>query len=110
MHNHWPNKEILRTQSGAGVFNQQGLTGSCVFSIIYELIEDGDKVSAKLIFHGIQQEPMFGAPPSRKQIWWYGAPIFTFDGDKVRDLWVLGDIHGLLNRAAAEKNEANFQL
>jgi hypothetical protein len=25
-----------------------------------------------------------------------GAPIFTLDGDPVRDLWVLGDIHGLI--------------
>jgi hypothetical protein len=24
--------------------------------------------------------------------------LFTFDGDKVRDLWVLGDIHQLIAR------------
>jgi hypothetical protein len=26
------------------------------------------------------------------------ALIFTFDGERVRDLWVLGDIHGLIGR------------
>jgi hypothetical protein len=26
------------------------------------------------------------------------VPIFTFEGGKVRDLWVLGDIHGLISR------------
>jgi len=25
-------------------------------------------------------------------------PIFTFEGRKVRDLYVLGDIHGLIER------------
>jgi hypothetical protein len=25
-------------------------------------------------------------------------PIFTFEGAKVRDLYVLGDIHGLIGR------------
>ena len=27
---------------------------------------------------------------------WIGMPIFTFEGAKVRDLYVLGDIHGLI--------------
>ena len=27
-----------------------------------------------------------------------GAPLFSFEGDKVRDLWVLGDIHQLIAR------------
>lgn len=79
-------------------------------SDIYELIEDGNKVSAKLVFHGIQRLPMFGVPPSHSHIWWYGAPVFTFDGDKVKDLWVLGDIHGLLNRAANQPRETEFSL
>jgi hypothetical protein len=29
-------------------------------------------------------------------------PIFTFDGSKVRDLYVLGDIHGLIGRFLGE--------
>ena len=29
-------------------------------------------------------------------------PIFTFDGTKVRDLYVLGDIHGLIGRLSRE--------
>ena len=30
--------------------------------------------------------------------WWIGMPIFTFEDDKVRDLYVLGDIYGLIER------------
>ena len=33
---------------------------------------------------------------------WHGMPVFTFDGDLVRDLWVLGDIHGLIERPRGE--------
>jgi len=49
-------------------------------------------------FHGYHRRETFGVPPSGKHVWWIGMPIFTFDGGKVRDLYVLGDIHGLIGR------------
>lgn len=64
-------------------------------SDILELIEEGDRVSGKLRFHGIHRRTLFGEAPTNVRVWWYGAPIFRFDGPLVRDLWVLGDIHGL---------------
>lgn len=67
-------------------------------SDILGLIEEGNQVSGKLRFHGIHRKPLFGIPPSGHHVWWFGAPIFTFAGNKVRDLWVLGDIHGLIGR------------
>lgn len=75
-------------------------------SDILELLEEGDRVSGKLRFHGIHRRTLFGETPTNTRVWWYGAPIFTFDGPLVRDLWVLGDIHGLRSRlapAAAER-------
>lgn len=62
------------------------------------MLEDGNRVAGKVRFHGIQREPMFGCSPTGKHVGWLGTPIFTFDGAKVRDLWVLGDIYGLLNK------------
>ncbi|WP_156947524.1 ester cyclase [Bradyrhizobium sp. WSM3983] len=67
-------------------------------SDILDLIEEGDRVSGKLRFHGIHRKPLFGREPTGQHIWWYGTPIFIFRGGKVQDLWVLGDIHGLLGR------------
>jgi predicted ester cyclase len=67
-------------------------------SDILALIEEDNQVTGKMRFHGIHREPMFGRAPSNKHVWWYGAPVFTFEGTKVRDLWVLGDIHGLVSR------------
>jgi len=65
---------------------------------ILALIEEGNRVSGKMRFHGIHRKELFGVAPSGRHVWWTGMPIFTFDGVKVRDLYVLGDIHGLIGR------------
>lgn len=62
------------------------------------LVEEGEQVAGKLRFHGVHRKPLFAQPATGRHVWWFGAPIFTFAGDKVQDLWVLGDIHGLIGR------------
>lgn len=74
-------------------------------SDILELLEEGPRVSGKLRFHGIHRRTLFGEPPTNARVWWYGAPIFTFDGPLVRDLWVLGDVHGLRSRLDPASSE-----
>jgi predicted ester cyclase len=66
---------------------------------ILDLIEQDDRIAGKLRFSGDHnRQTLFGSAASGRHVWWLGVPIFTFDGDKVRDLWVLGDVHGLLSR------------
>jgi len=78
-------------------------------SDILALVEQGDQVSGKLRFHGIHRRPMFGHAPTGRHVWWFGAPIFTFRDGRVSDLWVLGDIHGLISRLAPDAtNELEF--
>ena len=67
-------------------------------SDILAIAEEGDQVFAKLRFHGFHRRELLGVQPTGRHVWWYGTPIFRFDGDRVLDLWVLGDIHGLLAR------------
>jgi len=67
-------------------------------SDILELGEEGRQVFGKLRFHGYHRRELFGIPPTGQHVWWYGTPIFTFEGDLIRDLWVLGDIYGLIER------------
>lgn len=67
-------------------------------SDILTLVEEGNRVSGRLRFHGVHQREMFGVAPTGQHVWWYGAPTFTFEGPRVRDLWVLGDVHGLTER------------
>ncbi|MCV9938350.1 ester cyclase [Boseaceae bacterium BT-24-1] len=78
-------------------------------SDILVMIEEDDKVSAKLRFHGIHREPIFGLAATGRHVWWTGMPIFTFEGDKVQDLWVLGDIHGLIGRIT-EKGPGDLEF
>ena len=66
------------------------------------LIEEGNRVSGKMRFHGFHRREMFGVAPSGRHVWWTGMPIFTFEGSKVRDLYVLGDIYGLIERMRSE--------
>jgi predicted ester cyclase len=65
---------------------------------ILSMIEEGNRVGGKMRFHGFHRKELFGVPPSGRHVWWTGMPIFTFEGAKVRDLFVLGDIHGLISR------------
>jgi predicted ester cyclase len=67
-------------------------------SDILVMIEEGDYVSAKMRFHGIHRKELFGVQPTGRHVWWIGMPIFTFEGRKVRDLFVLGDLQGLIER------------
>jgi len=85
----------------AGYVDQvTGALGNYTTDILL-LIEEGNRVAGKMRFHGVHREEMFGVPPTGKHVWWIGMPVFTFDGPKVRDLYVLGDIHGLIERLKA---------
>ena len=71
-------------------------------SDILALGEEDNRVFAKLRFHGYHRRELFGVQPTGRHVWWYGTPIFTFEGGLVRDLWVLGDIYGLIGRLKGE--------
>jgi predicted ester cyclase len=70
-------------------------------SDILDMIEEGNKVYAKLRYHGFHRAELLGYQPTGRHVWWYGTPFFTFDAGKVSDLWVLGDVHGLIGRLKA---------
>lgn len=63
---------------------------------IRDLVEEGEQVFARMHFHGTHTGPFFGYAPTGKRVAWAGAALFTFSGGKIRDLWVLGDVHALL--------------
>ena len=67
-------------------------------SDILDMVEEDNKVFAKLRNHGYHRAELLGYQPTGRHVWWYGTPFFTFVGEKVRDLWVLGDVHGLIGR------------
>ena len=65
---------------------------------ILAMIEEGARVAGKMRFHGYHVKALFDVNPSGRHVWWTGMPIFTFEDGKIRDLYVLGDVHGLIAR------------
>ena len=63
--------------------------------VVELLIEEGGRVFAKMSFGGIHRGPFMGYMPSGRRVNWAGCALFTFRGEKVSDLWVLGDLKGL---------------
>jgi predicted ester cyclase len=63
---------------------------------ILDLVIENQQAFARLRFHGIHRGRFLGYAPTGKRVEWTGAALFTFREDKIADLWVLGDMHGLL--------------
>lgn len=54
------------------------------------------KAFARMRFSGVHREELLGFARTGKRVEWAGAALFTFSGNRVADLWVLGDVHGLI--------------
>jgi len=72
---------------------------------ILDLVIEGSKAFARMRFSGIHRGEFFGYQPTGKPVEWQGTALFSFDGEKVADLWVLGDVHGLLQLLEKNAND-----
>lgn len=63
---------------------------------ILDLVVEDSRAFARMRFSGIHRGEFFGYPPTGKPVEWLGSALFSFEGEKLADLWVLGDVHGLL--------------
>jgi len=63
---------------------------------IRDLVSEGNRAFARMHFEGIHRGPFMGFAPTGKRVEWAGAALFTLKGGKIADLWVLGDVHGLI--------------
>lgn len=62
---------------------------------IETLVAADGRAAARMTFSGVHHATFLGVPPSGRRVSWAGAAFFTFTGELVGDLWVLGDLHGL---------------
>ncbi len=63
--------------------------------IIDTLVEEGDKVFAKMTFTGIHRNDFMGFAPTHKRLTWQGCALFTFRDGRIAETWVLGDLKSL---------------
>ena len=62
---------------------------------ILDCVTEGNKAFAKMRFSGIHVAHFRGYEPTGKRVHWLGAALFVFAGERIADLWVLGDLAGL---------------
>ena len=72
---------------------------------IEETVVEGGRVFAKMMFVGTHRGEFLGYPPTQRSLEWAGAALFKIEDDRITELWVLGDLHGLI-RQLAENAEA----
>lgn len=63
--------------------------------VIEELVAEGDKVFARMLFTGIHRGEFLGHAPTGQRLSWAGCALFTFRGPRIADVWVLGDLKHL---------------
>lgn len=63
---------------------------------ILDLVVEEPKAFARMHFSGIHRGDFFGYSPTGSRVEWAGTALFTFWEGQVAELWVLGDVHGLL--------------
>ena len=61
-------------------------------------ITEGNQTFARLSYSGTHRGEVFGVEPTGRSFEYAGAAIFSFDADLITDVWVLGDIYGLLQQ------------
>ena len=72
---------------------------------ILEMVEEGPRLVAKMLFHGRHTGSFMGFAPTGKRVEWHGSAHFAFRDGKIADLWVLGDVAGLRTRLEADAAE-----
>ncbi len=69
---------------------------------ILDLLTEPGKAAARMCFGGRHTlGPLLGVPPTGRDLHWDGAAFFTFEGKRIRDLWVVGDMLGLREQLGA---------
>jgi predicted ester cyclase len=69
---------------------------------VIDTITEGDRTFARLTYSGTHQGEIFELTPSNRRFEYTGAVVFTFGPRLIREVWVRGDIYGLLSQLSPE--------
>jgi predicted ester cyclase len=69
---------------------------------ILDLVGEGEKVVARMRFHGLHRGPLLSFAATGRRVQWMGSAHFTFAHGKIADLWVLGDLHRLMKQLSPD--------
>lgn len=63
--------------------------------VVEELVAEGGKVFAKMLFTGVHRGRFMGYAPTQQRVRWAGCALFSFRDALITDVWVLGDLKSL---------------
>lgn len=67
---------------------------------IVDMVAEDDKVYARMLYSGIHHGEFFGFAPTHARLKWDGIAAFTFVDGKIAELWVMGDVQGIMKQLA----------
>ena len=62
---------------------------------ILTCVAESGRAFAKMRFSGRHTAPFRGYEPTGQPVHWLGASLFRFEGERIAEVWVLGDLAGL---------------
>jgi predicted ester cyclase len=62
---------------------------------IEDLVVEDDQAFARMSFAGRHAGTFLGVAPTGRELRWAGAALFRVEGERIRSVWVLGDVDGL---------------
>jgi steroid delta-isomerase-like uncharacterized protein len=65
---------------------------------VEEIISANDRAFARLTYRGTHRGTVFGIPPTSRHVEYAGAAVFRLRAEKIAEVWVLGDVYGLLQQ------------
>lgn len=66
---------------------------------VRDLLAQDSRVAARVGFSGRHDVgPFLDCPPSGRILAWEGVGFFSLDGGRIRELWVMGDMLGLMGQ------------
>ncbi len=58
---------------------------------VEDAVAEDDRVFAKMLYTAIHKGELLGHPPTGRPVRWWGAALFTFEGDRIADVWIVGN-------------------
>ena len=71
---------------------------------IDDLVTMGNRAAARMSFTGIHRARFFSVEATGRTITWAGGAFFTTDGERITELWVLGDIDSVKQQLGAPQD------
>jgi steroid delta-isomerase-like uncharacterized protein len=65
---------------------------------VEEIVSEEDRSFARLTYRGTHRGEVFGIAATGRKVEYVGAALFRFRGGRIAEVWVLGDIYGLLQQ------------